>query len=226
MCSVPWGEYDAVVRWFVLLATAPIVAGTWVACSKSGAGDDPTRKGDTTDAQAESDGAVVADSGGTRRFDAGVVCDSGSTEIVINASVVSDGGNGGKCGLVVGGVDHADNCYWVPDREPLTSEFVNSRCQKLDPKDHSVTIGSVEENDFLVSTFPTCEERWIGLWTTTDAGSVGPADFYWKDTTVNDFRAWAPGFPTGSGKCVIIRPDGLWENRSCIEMHTVICERE
>jgi len=151
-------------------------------------------------------------------------CASGSSPIVVDASIVSDGGDAGKCARVVGGVERSDNCYWVPEREPLTWEFANSRCQKPEPKDHIVTIGSASENAFLLGTFPTCEERWIGLYAEIDLPTA--ADFRWKNTAADSYRAWAPGFPTGAGKCVVLRPDGAWENRPCIEVHGVVCERE
>jgi len=156
-------------------------------------------------------------------------CAAGSTPVIVDAAVVFDGAviDGGKCSGVRDGVERGGNCYWVPQRDPLTWEFANTRCQKPDPKDHISTIGSSGENDFLVATFPTCEDRWIGLNAThLDGGAPQASDFKWKNTAPDAFRAWAPGFPSGEGKCVVVRPDGKWENRPCIEVHTVICERE
>lgn len=158
--------------------------------------------------------------------DASVGCPSGSTAIVVDAAVVSDGGKSGKCASVAGGVERSDNCHWVPQKDPLTFEFANSRCQQPDPKDHIATIGSAEENEFLVAAFPTCEDRWIGLSAASGAGEPVAGEFRWKNTSPDSFRAWASGFPRGPGRCVVLRPDGQWENRPCIEVHTVLCERE
>jgi hypothetical protein len=199
------GERNAVRR-CILVIIAPVLACTWLACSSEAGGDpDPsnTDGGPESDSSTQGDGTALRDAGGK-----------------------GDGADPHKCSVVPGAVQRLDNCYWA-QHEPLTFEFANARCQRLDAKDHVVTISSAAENTFVASSLAMGEERWIGLWAVTH-GHAPPrvVDFFWKDTTPDTFRAWAPGFPTGSGRCVIMRSDGLWENRACTETHAVVCERE
>lgn len=213
------------MKWAGSIITLGVVALAFraAACASFGADEDaPVADASSTPADAPaappSDGAVTPEAGGES-------CATGS--VIVDASDVADGSDAGKCSLVANGVIRSDNCYWVPDKDPLTFEFANTRCQKPNPKDHIVTIGSAGENDFLVNVFPTCEDRWIGLFANPDGGAAPvAADFQWKNTAPDGYRAWAPGFPTGTGRCVVLRPDGRWENRSCTEVHTVVCERE
>lgn len=175
------------------------------------------------------DGGGVDSTPEARPRDDGPSCDASLT---IVSELISDGGDAsafGKCGGIVGGVQRGvgdDNCYWVPEAQPLTWEFANTRCQKPNPKDHLISIGSAEENEFVVSAFPSCADRWLGFYTDVTGRDVTAGDFKWKNTAPVTFTAWAPGFPNGVGACVVIRADGRWENRSCIEVHTVLCERE
>lgn len=203
------------------------VATIVVACSTFGTG--ARDGGEAIQGDGSTDGSGSTSGSTSGDANTGDTCSPGSTEVVVDASVISDGADAGKCSRVNGGVVFNDNCFWVPAREPLTFEFANTRCQQPDPKDHIITIGSAAENEFATGAFPTCEDRWIGLSATAMASPVGDpaaADFKWKNTAPDSFRRWADGFPRGPGRCVVLRPDGFWENRSCIEVHTVLCERE
>ena len=66
------------------------------------------------------------------------------------------------------------------------------------------------------------------VWFAALAAVTGLALFAWPGGAFQPptYLNWAPGSPTGGGQCVVIRTDGLWENRNCSDKHEVICEME
>lgn len=115
------------------------------------------------------------------------------------------------------------HCYYRAEGGKKPGDGLAAACS-LGPTDHPITVGAHEAELARAFAIAASDEHWIGLRSSSGTAS---ADFRWPTGEASSFRRWATDFPkSGNGLCVIVRKDGDWENRQCVDQYFAICERE
>lgn len=121
------------------------------------------------------------------------------------------------------------HCYFLTTG---TYSFEQARTACISRGAHLVTITAADEQE-LVATIGSTEERWIGLRRESTAPALVKGSFQWVTGESSSFDGWEPTEPDGSGECVRIRPpESRWADRACSGTGSgtpalrAICERE
>jgi hypothetical protein len=109
-------------------------------------------------------------------------------------------------------------CWRIVD-EPMTFEEAEARC--VIDGGHLIVIDSAEEND-AADALAQDREAWIGYTDHADEGT-----FLWVTDAGEAYERWNGGEPNNSWgveDCAHIRADGSWNDTSCSDDRTFLCE--
>ncbi|XP_036418625.1 ladderlectin-like [Colossoma macropomum] len=100
-----------------------------------------------------------------------------------------------------------------------TWEQAESTCKQFDA--HLASVHNKNENNFIMSLIHTqADGVWLGGHTDGDSGI-----WFWTDFSDFDHTNWSPGEPNGSGKCLKIYNNGLWDDFHCDRQLNFVCAR-
>jgi hypothetical protein len=89
---------------------------------------------------------------------------------------------------------------------------------------HLVSVTTAAEQNAVIALGANTE-RWNGLY--RNNGAATDANYAWiTGEGRNNYSAWSPGEPNGSGQCVRFLAGGLWADQNCAATIASICERE
>lgn len=89
---------------------------------------------------------------------------------------------------------------------------------------HLVTITTSAEQAAVIA-LGSGTERWTDLY--RNGGPAKDVNYKWlTGEGRNNFNAWSPGEPNGTGQCGSLLGTGLWNDQDCTISLASICERE
>jgi hypothetical protein len=120
-----------------------------------------------------------------------------------------------------GAIMYGGHCYFLVTTQDT---FANSSTTCTNAGAHLVTITTSGEQAAVIA-LGSGTERWTGLQKT--AAPQKDSSYTWiTNESRNNYSAWSPGEPTGTGACGKLLAGGLWAAQDCATTLACICERQ
>lgn len=120
-----------------------------------------------------------------------------------------------------GAIQYMNHCYFLMSQ---AQDFNTSKANCSQVGAHLVTITTAGEQAAVIA-LGSGTERWMGLY--RSSGAAKDQFYAWiTGEGRNNYSAWSPGEPNGTGQCGSLLGTGLWNDQDCSISLASICERE